>query len=188
MVRFTSLKTSCRVRIQVELLKLKVWSSSAWSGHDYRADLKEAHTAIVRAHDEGELSHAAAQLNGVLRRKFTRDGRSGHGHSGVYALYADAASHLADLRAVAISADYVTLLRDAYAIDPIAHIVRVRTAAIVVARRGMFGRLIRQMVTLHTTHYTLRRRRGGGGGGDAAATAAAAVVVQRAQRQRRSVQ
>ena len=33
------------------------------------------------------------------------------------------------------------------AIDPIAHIVRVRTAAIVVARRGMFGRLIRQMVT-----------------------------------------
>ena len=117
------------------------------SGYDYRADLKEAHTAIVRARDEGELSLAAAQLNGVLRRKFNRDGRSGHGHSGVYALYADAASHLADLGAVAISADYVTLLRDAYAIDPIAHIVRVRTAAIVVARRGMFGRLIRQMVT-----------------------------------------
>ena len=115
--------------------------------YDYRADLKEAHTAIVRAHDEGELSLATAQLNGVLRRKFTRDGRSGHGHSGVYALYADATSHLADLRAVAISADYVTLLRDAYAIDPIAHIVRVRTAAIVVARRGMFGRVIRQMVT-----------------------------------------
>ena len=59
--------------------------------------------------------------NDVLRRKFTRDGRSGHGHSGVYALYADAASHLANLGAVAISADYVTLLRDAYAIDPIAH-------------------------------------------------------------------
>ena len=161
------------------------------SGYDYRADLKEAHTAIVRARDEGELSLAAAQLNGVLRRKFTHDGRSGHGHSGVYALYArfapDAASHLADLGAVSISADYIALLRDAYAIDPIAHIVRVRTAAIVVARRGMFGRLIRQMVTLHTTHYTLRRR-GGGGGGDAAATAAAAVVVQRAQRQRRSVQ
>ena len=117
------------------------------SGYDYRADLKEAHTAIVRARDEGELSLAAAQLNGVLRRKFTHDGRSGHGHSGVYALYADAASHLADLGAVAISADYVTLLRDAYAIDPIAHIARVRTAAIVVARRGMFGRLIRQMVT-----------------------------------------
>ena len=117
------------------------------SGYDYRADLKEAHTAIVRARDEGELSLAAAQLNGVLRRKFTRDGRSGHGHSGVCALHADAASHLADLGAVAISADYVTLLRDAYAIDPIAHIVRVRTAAIVVARRGMFGRLIRQMVT-----------------------------------------
>ena len=32
------------------------------SGYDYRADLKEAHTAIVRAHDEGELSLAAAQL------------------------------------------------------------------------------------------------------------------------------
>ena len=95
------------------------------------------------------LSLAAAQLNGVLRRKFTRDGRSGHGHSGsgVYALYADAASHLADLGAAAISADYVTLLRDAYTIDPIAHIVRVRTAAIVVARRGMFGRTICEMVT-----------------------------------------
>ena len=115
------------------------------------ADLRDAYTAIVRARDEGELSLAAAQLNGVLRRKFTHDGRSGHGHSGVYALYArfapDAASHLADLGAVSISADYIALLRDAYAIDPIAHIVRVRTAAIVVARRGMFGRLIRQMVT-----------------------------------------
>ena len=115
------------------------------SGYDCRPEAP--YTAIVRARDEGELSLAAAQLNGVLRRKFTRDGRSGHGHSGVYALYADAASHLADLGAVAISADYVTLLRDAYAIDPIAHIARVRTAAIVVARRGMFGRLIRQMVT-----------------------------------------
>ena len=104
------------------------------------ADLRDAYTAIVRARDEGELSLAAAQLNGVLRRKFTHDGRSGHGHSGVYALYArfapDAASHLADLGAVSISADYIALLRDAYAIDPIAHIVRVRTAAIVVARRG----------------------------------------------------
>ena len=80
------------------------------SGYDYRADLKEAHTAIVRARDEGELSLAAAQLNGVLRRKFNRDGRSGHGHSGVCTLYADAASHLADLGAVAISADYTTLL------------------------------------------------------------------------------
>ena len=32
------------------------------SGYDYRADLKEAHAAIVRARDEGELSLAAAQL------------------------------------------------------------------------------------------------------------------------------
>ena len=32
------------------------------SGYDCRADLKEAHTAIVRARDEGELSLAAAQL------------------------------------------------------------------------------------------------------------------------------
>ena len=69
--------------------------------------------------DEGELSLAAAQLNGVLRRKFTH-----HGHGGVYALYArfapDAASHLADLGAVAISVGYITLLRHDYAIAPIA--------------------------------------------------------------------
>ena len=32
------------------------------SGYDYRADLKETHTAIVHARDEGELSLAAAQL------------------------------------------------------------------------------------------------------------------------------
>ena len=121
------MKAGCQVRTQVGRLEL----------------LKEAHTAIVHARNEGELSLAAAQLNGVLRRKCTRDGRSGHGHSGVYI---SPTSHLADLGAVAISADYVTLLRDAYAIDPIAHIARVRTAAIVVARHGMFGRLIRQMV------------------------------------------
>ena len=118
------------------------------SGYDYRADLKEAHTAIVRARDEGELSLAAAQLNGVLRRKFTHDGRSGHGHSSVHALFADAASHLADLGAVAISANYLTLLCHDYAIDPVACIARVRKAAIViVARRGMFGRTICEMAT-----------------------------------------
>ena len=121
------------------------------SGYDCRPDLKAPYTAIVRARDEGELSLAAAQLNGGLRQKFTHHDRSGHGHSGVHALYArfapDAASHLADLGAVAISANYLTLLRHDYAIDPIACIVRVRKAAIVVARRGMFGRTICEMVT-----------------------------------------
>ena len=33
---------------------------------DCRPDLKAPYTAIVRARDEGELSLAAAQLNGVL--------------------------------------------------------------------------------------------------------------------------
>ena len=36
------------------------------SGYDCRPDLKAPYTAIVRARDEGELSLAAAQLNGVL--------------------------------------------------------------------------------------------------------------------------
>ena len=102
-------------------------------GYDFRPDLKAPYTAIVRARDEGELSLAAAQLNGGLRQKFTHHDRSGHGHSGVHALYArfapDAASHLADLGAVAISANYLTLLRHDYAIDPIACIGRVRKAA-----------------------------------------------------------
>ena len=52
------LKARCQVRTQ------ESWTSGApqHSGYDYRADLKEAHTAIVRARDEGELSLAAAQL------------------------------------------------------------------------------------------------------------------------------
>ena len=121
------------------------------SGCDCRPDLKAPYTAIVHARDEGELSLAAAQLNGGLRQKVTPRDRSGHGHSGVNALYArfapDAASHLADLGAVAISANYITLLRHDYAIDPIACIARVRKAAIAVARRGVFGRTIREMAT-----------------------------------------
>ena len=51
--------------------------------YDYRPDLKAQYTSIIRARDEGELSLAAAQLNGVLRRKVTY-----HGHDGVRALYA----------------------------------------------------------------------------------------------------
>ena len=34
--------------------------------YDCRPDLKALYTAIVRTRDEGELSLAAAQLNGVL--------------------------------------------------------------------------------------------------------------------------
>ena len=93
--------------------------------YDYRPDLKAQYTSIIRARDEGELSLAAAQLNGVLRRKVTY-----HGHDGVRALYArfapDASSHLADLGAVAISADCITPLRHNYAIAPIAYTAKVR--------------------------------------------------------------
>ena len=118
--------------------------------YDYRPELKAPYTAIVRARDKGELSLAAAQLNGVLRRKVTY-----HGHDGACALYArfapDASSHLADLGAVAISADYITPLRHNYAIAPIAYIAKVRKAAILVARRGIFGGKIREMVTRVTS-------------------------------------
>ena len=45
------------MRTQVGSLELL-----SMSGYDYRADLKETHTAIVHARDEGELSLAVAQL------------------------------------------------------------------------------------------------------------------------------
>ena len=77
---------------------------------------------------------------------------------------------------MAISADYITLLRHDYASVPIAYIAKVRKAAIAVARRGIFGGTIREIVTRFTSgpESSISPWRDGDGDG--------------AQRQRRSLE
>ena len=134
--------------------------------YDYRPDIKAPYTTIVRAHDQGELS-----LNGVLRRKVTY-----HGHGGVCALYArfapDASSHLADRRSRrcgdlgGLHHAAAPQLRD----RPDRLHGQGKKAAIVVARRGIFGGTIREMVTRVTSglESSISPLRGGDGGAAAA--------------------